>query len=72
MAVTAAPKITLIGETGTLPSAKAIVEEKIGWASYMTWSKEFCVTEEYTSKEALKEMYDSPFAVTKERLPILY
>lgn len=72
MAVTNAPKITLIGETGTLPSAKAIVEEKIGWASYMTWSKEFCVTEEYTSKEALKEMYDSPFAVTKERLPILY
>ncbi|MGN0588442.1 MAG: glycosyl hydrolase [Ruminiclostridium sp.] len=72
MAVTNAPKITLIGETGTLPSAKAIVEEKIGWASYMTWSKEFCVTEEYTSKEALKEMYDSSFAVTKERLPILY
>ena len=72
IAVTNVPKITLIGETGTLPSAKAIVEEKIGWASYMTWSKEFCVTEEYTAKEALKEMYDSPFAVTKERLPILY
>ena len=72
MAVTNAPKITLIGETGTLPSARAIVGEKIGWASYMTWSKEFCVTEEYTSKEALKEMYDSPFAVTKETLPILY
>lgn len=70
--ITEQPKIVLIGETGTIPSAKAIVEEKIGWASYMTWSHEFCMSENYTTKEALREMYNSPYAVTKEELPELY
>ena len=70
--ITKQPKIVLIGETGTIPSAKDIVEEKVGWASYMTWSHEFCIGEDYTTKEALKEMYDSPYAVTKETLPELY
>jgi len=72
MKITKEPKIVLIGETGTLPSAKAIVEEKIGWASYMTWSHEFCSSEEYTTSEVLKEMYHSPYAVTKDKLPVLY
>ena len=70
--ITEQPKIVLIGETGTIPSAEAIVKEKIGWSSYMTWSHEFCIGEEYTKKEVLKEMYDSPYAVTKEALPELY
>lgn len=70
--VTAAPKIVLIGETGTLPSAEAIAAEKIGWASYMTWSHEFCMSEQYTTSEELKRMYGSPYAVTKDSLPALY
>ena len=70
--ITEQPKIVLIGETGTIPSAKAIAEEKIGWASYMTWSREFCMSEDYTTKEVLKEMYDSPYSVTKDDLPELY
>ncbi len=70
--ITSEPKITLIGETGTLPSAKAIAEEKIGWSAYMTWSKEFCMGEKYTSNDALREMYESPYAVTKDKLPVLY
>ena len=70
--ITERPKIVLIGETGTIPSAKAIAEEKIGWASYMTWSHEFCTSENYTTNEALKEMYNSPYAVTKDELPELY
>ena len=70
--ITEQPKIVLIGETGTIPSAKAIVDEKIGWASYMTWSHEFCTSEDYTTKETLKEMYNNPYAVTKEELLELY
>ncbi len=70
--ITSQPKITLIGETGTLPSAKAIAEERVGWASYMTWSHEFCTTERYTTNEVLKEMYNCPYAITKETLPKLY
>ncbi len=70
--ITSQPKISLIGETGTIPSAEAVVGEHIGWASYMTWSHEFCMTEEYTTKEELRKMYNSPFAVTKDGLPVLY
>ena len=70
--ITTEPKITLIGETGTIPSAEAIVKEKAGWASFMTWSKEFCLTEKYNTKEALKSLYDSAFSVKLEDLPKLY
>lgn len=70
--ITRQKKISLIGETGTLPDADAVHNEKIGWASFMTWSKEFCLTEEYNSFEYLKKLYSSPYAVTKDTLPELY
>lgn len=70
--ITKESKIVLIGEIGSLPSAKAIIEEKVGWASYMTWSLDFCRSEKYTTNEVLREMYASPFAVTKDTLPKLY
>lgn len=66
------PKITLIGETGTVPSVDDIIGERLGWASFMTWSKEFCLTEQYTTKEYLRKLYDSPCSVTKADLPELY
>ena len=72
LGITSQKKIVLIGETGTLPSAADIVKEGIGWASYMTWSNEFCLSEKYSTKDVLKEMYNSPYAVTKDRLPELY
>ena len=72
MKITKQNKITLIGETGTLPSAKAIAEERVGWASYMTWSQVFCLTEKFNTNDALKEMYSSPYSVIKDKLPILY
>ncbi|MCR5323069.1 MAG: glycoside hydrolase family 26 protein [Lachnospiraceae bacterium] len=70
--ITSQKKIVLIGETGTLPSAADIVKEGIGWATYMTWSKEFCMSDRYSTSEVLKEMYESPYAVTKDKLPELY
>ncbi len=70
--ITAQPKITLIGETGSVPDIEAVHHKKIGWASYMTWSKEYCLTEKHTDDEYLKKVYASPYAVTKEDLPILY
>lgn len=66
------PKIVLIGETGVIPDAKAIHKEKVGWSSYMTWSKDFCLTEEYNRFEVLREMYNSPYAITRDELPELY
>lgn len=70
--ITKEPKIALIGETGTLPSAQSIHDEKVGWASYMTWSHDFCMGEKYSDTPTLCEMYNSPYAITKERLPELY
>lgn len=72
MKITQQNKITIIGETGTLPSAKAIADERVGWASYMTWSQVFCLTEKFNTNDALKEMYSSPYSVTKDKLPVLY
>lgn len=66
------PKIALIGEIGTIPSAQALSEEKSAWVSYMTWCGEFCTSEDYTTAEALKAMYEHPWAITKDRLPLLY
>ena len=70
--ITAEPKITLIGETGTLPSVDAIIEENIGWAGYMAWSGGFVTSEQYTDKETLRIIYNSPYAITLDKLPKLY
>ena len=70
--ITDQPKIALIGEIGSLPDVDEIHNNGISWASFMTWSKVFCLTEEFTSYDRLKKVYDSPFSVTKEDLPELY
>lgn len=70
--ITDQPKITLIGETGTVPDAVAIHSERVGWASFMSWSKEYCLSEEYITPAYLKQLYNSPYAVTLDTLPTLY
>ena len=66
------PKIVLIGEIGVLPDVDELHREHVGWASFMTWSKDFCLTENFTGDDYLKKVYESPYAVTKEDLPELY
>ena len=70
--ITEQPKLVLIGETGVLPDVKELHKERVGWTSYMTWSKDYCLTENYNSFEMLKKVYESPYSVTKEDLPELY
>lgn len=70
--LTQQPKIALIDEIGTIPSAEALAQEKAEWVSYMTWCGSFCLTEEFTTNEALRAMYSHPWAVTKDKLPELY
>ncbi|WP_295128523.1 hypothetical protein [Ruminococcus sp.] len=50
----------------------SIADKKLGWASFMTWSKIFCLDEHFTSFDYLKKTYQSPNAVTLEDLPKLY
>ena len=66
------PKIVLLGEIGVLPDVERIHEEMVGWTTFMTWSKEYCLSEEYSSFSELKKVYDSPYVITKEDLPELY
>lgn len=70
-AVTAQPKITLISEIGSLPDPDEIHKENLGWAGFMTWSKIYCLSEEFTSFEYLKKVYDNPLTVTLDELPKL-
>ena len=70
--ITQQKKIVLIGEIGSLPDVDEIHEKKLGWASFMTWSKVFCLTEDLTGFDYLKKLYCGPYAVTKETLPKLY
>jgi len=70
--LTAQPKIALIGEIGTIPSANALAQEKAEWVSYMTWCGDFCLTEAFTTDDELRAMYNHPWAITKDKLPTLY
>ncbi len=64
--VTDANKGMAVAELGVIPSAKALEQSRIPWLWYMTWSHEFCLTENFTTNEALKEMYHSSYALTLE------
>lgn len=67
--ISSAKKIILIGEIGCLPDPEEIHEKKIGWSTYMTWSKDFCLTEDFTTFDMMRKVYSSPYAVTKGELP---
>ena len=62
--ITDAPKVAALGEVGMIPDMQIWKESKVPWAYYMTWSKEFCMTEEYNKKEVVRNMYSSEYAVT--------
>jgi len=55
-----------------MPDAEKAIEDGIGWASFMTWSHEFCLSEQYNDFSFLRRIYGSEKVVTKESLPALY
>lgn len=57
-------KLAAIGEIGVIPSVERLKETHIPWCWYMTWSKDFCIGEEWNSNEELCKMYHSDYAVT--------
>ncbi len=57
-------KVAALAEVGYLPDVKLLEESHVPWAFYMTWSKEFCIGEQYNKSEQVKEMYESSYAVT--------
>lgn len=61
---TTTKKVAALTEVGVVPDITQLEASRIPWAYYMTWSKEFCLTEEHNATETVKRMYDSPYAIT--------
>ena len=56
-------KVAALAEVGYTPDVKMLEKSRVPWAYYMTWSKEFCIGEQYNSVEKLKEMYDNNYSI---------
>ncbi|MBQ9610770.1 MAG: beta-mannosidase [Lachnospiraceae bacterium] len=61
---TTSNKVAALAEIGYLPDINILKDSHIPWAYFMTWSKEFCIGEQYNSVEAFKKTYDSDYSVT--------
>lgn len=61
---TSRQKVAALAEVGYLPDIRLLEKSRIPWAYFMTWSKEFILGEQYNTKERVKEMYQSDYAVT--------
>jgi mannan endo-1,4-beta-mannosidase len=57
-------KVAALAEVGYIPDADMLERSRVPFAYYMTWSKEFCIGEQYNSVEQVKKMYNSEYAVT--------
>jgi mannan endo-1,4-beta-mannosidase len=69
--ITAADKITALGETGPLPSLAVLSQSRIPWTWFMTWSKDKC-REGVTSRKELQAAYNSEYGIPLNKLPALY
>ncbi len=61
---TSVNKVAALAEVRYMPDIEILSRSRVPWAYYMTWSKEFCIGEQYNSINSLKAMYDSEYAVT--------
>ncbi|MCR5096127.1 MAG: glycoside hydrolase family 26 protein [Erysipelotrichaceae bacterium] len=59
-------KVCALAEVGYIPDIDQLKESQVPWAYYMCWSKEFCIGEQYNSKEDLKHMYESDYSITND------
>ncbi len=63
IAATTGKKVAALAEIGYLPDITLLEQSHIPWAYFMVWSKEFCIGESKNSREALKKVYASDYAV---------
>ena len=59
-------KLIALAECDVIPDIDYLRENHFPFIYYMTWSKEFCLTEKYNSNSKLKEFYNSK-EVIKEK-----
>lgn len=56
-------KVAALTEVGYDPDVALLARSHVPWAYYMTWSKEFCLGEQYNTKEELLALYGSEYAI---------
>ncbi|MDY3257240.1 MAG: beta-mannosidase, partial [Ruminococcus callidus] len=61
-------KVAALAEVGYLPDVEMLEQSHTPWAYYMTWSKEFCIGEQYNSTTQLQKMYASDYALNYYRI----
>ena len=62
--ITSAPKVCALAEVGVIPDASMLAQSHVPWAYYMTWSKEFCLTQNYNTIEHTRMMYESDYSIS--------
>lgn len=63
ISITEAKKPVALAEVGILPDLDMLEKSRVPWCYYMTWSKEFMLTEDYNSHETLRKVYNSEYAI---------
>lgn len=58
-------KVAALAEIGYLPDIEMLEQSRIPWAYFMTWSKEFCIGEQYNRQEVWNAMYRSKYVITE-------
>lgn len=64
VSATSKNKVAALAEVGYIPDIGLLAQSHTPWAYFMTWSKEYCIGQQYNSVASLKEMYNSPYAIT--------
>ena len=64
---TSSNKVAALAEVGYIPDIALVEKSHVPWAYYMTWSKEFCIGEQYNSKISLSNMYKSDYSLKYEQ-----
>lgn len=65
-------KLAAVAEIGTIPDVPALIEHRVPWSWFMTWSGSFTTSENFTSYDELRRAYSCENAVTLDKLPKLY
>ena len=60
---TSSNKVAALAEIGYLPDIALLEQSHVPWAYYMTWSKGFCIGEQYNRKAALYNMYQREYSL---------
>lgn len=57
-------KVAALAEIGYLPDVEMLSRSRVPFAYFMTWSKEFCIGEQYNTVKQLQKVYQNPYVIT--------